>query len=84
MTELTAEKIRLVALAIEALRHAGRFDFNAEISQREFEKVSHEIGCPVSARDIARFESRAMTKARLAALAINAKAKSSNPQSPQP
>jgi len=76
MTDLTAEKIRLVALAIEALRHVGRYDYNAEISQREFEKVSHEIGCPVSARDIARFESRAITKAKLAALAIKAKAKS--------
>ena len=79
MTELTAEKIRLVALAIEALRHTGRYDHNAEISQREFEKVSHEIGCPVSARDLARFESRAITKAKLAALAIKAKTKISNP-----
>jgi hypothetical protein len=78
MTELTAEKIRLVALAIEVLRHTGRWDFNAEISQREFEKVSHEIGCPVSARDIARFEARAIRKAQLASLAI--KSKLSNPQ----
>ncbi len=66
MTDLTTEKIRLVALAIEALRHSGRFDFNAEVSRREFEKVSHEIGCPVSARDIARFEDRAIRKAQLA------------------
>jgi hypothetical protein len=79
MTELTAEKIRLAALAIEALRHAGRYDFNAEISQREFERISEEIGHPVSARDIARFEARAITKAKLAALTIKARASLSNP-----
>jgi hypothetical protein len=73
MTELTAEKIRLVALAVEALRHAGRYEFNAEVSHREMEKVSHEIGCPVSAREIARYEEGLLAKAKLAALALQTK-----------
>jgi|JFJP01.1.fsa_nt_gi phage FluMu protein gp41 len=80
MTELTAEKIRLVALAVELMRHTGRIPFDAEVSHRRMERVSHEIGCPVSARDIARFEARAIAKARLAARALQL----SKPQSPQP
>lgn len=72
MTELTAEKIRLVALAIAAQRLTGRIPEFASVSQRQMERISHEIGHPVSARDIAHLERRAIRKARLAALAIQA------------
>lgn len=72
MTELTAEKIRLVALAIAAMRLTGRIPADAEVSRRSMEKYSQELGCPVSARDIARFEARAIAKARIAALALHA------------
>ena len=73
MTELTAEKIRLVALAVEMLRHQGHIPFNAEVSRRQFEQISHEIGCPVSARDLERFERRVAAKAKAASARRNAR-----------
>ena len=73
MTELTAEKIRLVALAIADMRLKGSIAAHAEVSRREMERISHELGHPVSARDIARFETRALEKARLAALALQSR-----------
>jgi hypothetical protein len=79
MTELTAEKIRLVLLAVEALRISGRIPMQEEVSHRRLERISYEIGEPVSRQEFARMEARALHKARLAALAINAKTKISNP-----
>ena len=72
MNELTAEKIRLVTLAIAAMRLTGRIAETEVVSIRQMERISHDIGCPVSARNIARLEQRAMHKARLAVLAIQA------------
>lgn len=72
MTELTAEKIRLVTLAVAALRLTGKINPGEEVSQREFERISHQLGCPVSARHFRRIEHQAISKARLAALALQA------------
>ena len=76
MTDLTAEKIHLALLAVEAMRLSGLIPAGAEVSQRQLERVSRDLGCPVSARDIARFESRALHKAKLAALALQARSAS--------
>jgi hypothetical protein len=72
MNELTAEKIRLVTLTVAAMRLTGRLDESEVVSQRQMERISQDLGHPVSARDIARLEQRAMHKARLALLAIQA------------
>ncbi len=73
MTELTAEKIRLVLLAVEAMRISGRIEPRAAFSHRQLERISYRIGEPVGREDFARLEQRALHKARLAALAIKAR-----------
>jgi hypothetical protein len=82
MTELTAEKIRLVLLAVEAMRISGRIGPGAAVSHRQLERISYRIGEPVSREEFARLEARAIHRARLAALAIKAKSKLSNPTQP--
>jgi hypothetical protein len=79
MSELTAEKIRLVLLTVEAMRISGRMPMQDPVSHRQLERISYKIGEPVSRQDFARMEARALHKARLAALAIKAKAQLSNP-----
>jgi hypothetical protein len=77
MTELTAEKIRLVMLAVQAMRITGRIEPGAQVSHRKLERISYRIGEPVSREEFARAEARALHKARLAALAIKARRNSS-------
>lgn len=72
MTQLTAEKIRLVLLAVEAMRISGRIEPGAMVSHRKLERISYQIGEPVSREDFARLEARALHRAKLAALAIQA------------
>lgn len=72
MTELTAEKIRLVLLTVQALRLSGRIPLEAPISTRTMESISRELGCPVSEKNFRRAESLARENARLAALALQA------------
>jgi len=79
MSELTAEKIRLVLLTVEAMRISGRIPMQDPISHRQLERISYKIGEPVSRQEFARMEARALHKARLAALAIQSKSKISNP-----
>ncbi len=73
MTELTAEKIRLVLLAVQAMRITGRIEPGAEVSHRKLERISYQLGEPVSREEFARAEARALHKAKLAALAIKAR-----------
>lgn len=73
MTELTAQKIHLAALAIAALRLSGRIPAGHEVSLRHFERISKDIGFPVSSRDVGRLEALAITKAKYAALALQKK-----------
>jgi hypothetical protein len=77
MTELTAEKIRLVLLAVEAMRISGRIGPETAVSHRQLERISYRIGEPVGREDFARLEARALHKARLAALALQARRASS-------
>lgn len=48
MTELTAEKIRLTMLAIQADRLAGRIGETEPVSTGRMARYSAMLGCPVS------------------------------------
>lgn len=76
--DLTAEKIRLTVLAVQAMRMTGRIPAGAAVSHRKMERISYEIGAPVSREEFARAEARALHKARLAALAITARRAAGN------
>lgn len=77
MSELTAEKIRLVLLAVQAMRITGRIEPGAAVSHRKLERISYDLGEPVSREEFARAEARALHKAKLAALALKARGSSS-------
>jgi hypothetical protein len=72
MTELTAEKIRLVLLTVQAMRLTGRIPADADVSPRRLEAISHELGCPVSEKTFRVAEHRARKRFKLAALALQA------------
>lgn len=83
MTEHLELKIELAALAVRIMRMRGELPETGSLSRGQFERLSREIGCPVSARDLARFEATALRKARLAALALAASDNASaSPASP--
>ena len=48
MTDLTAEKVRLVMLAIRALRLAGKLGEHEPVSTDQMAAYSVALGCPVS------------------------------------
>ena len=48
MTPLTAEKVRLTMLAIEALRVTGKIDPTEPVSTGRMARISDDLGCPVS------------------------------------
>jgi hypothetical protein len=81
MTELTLEKIRLVALAIQAMRLRGELQAGEPVSFSEMERISIEQGVPLTARTFANFEAIALRKARHAALAKGAWASRTHLQS---
>ena len=48
MTDLTAEKVRIVMLAIRALRLAGKINEHEPVSTEQMAAYSVALGCPVS------------------------------------
>lgn len=80
MTPNLQARIALVMAAIRLQRDAGLIEPQEPVSYRRMERISYQIDEPVSREEFARTESRALHKARLAALAIQAKL--SNPTTP--
>lgn len=72
MTPLTAEKIRLTMLAIEALRLTGEIDHAEMVSTARMARISEELGCPVSEKTFRTAVADHVTRARLALNALNA------------
>jgi len=79
MTELTAEKIRLVMLAIRAQRMAGTIGETEPISTERMARISEELGCPVAEITFRRAADLQLALARRAVAAFLA---SHNPQPP--
>lgn len=77
MTPNLEARIALVMAALRLQRERGLIEPCAEVSYRRMERISYEIGEPVSREVFARAEH----KARLAALAIRAKSQIQNQQS---
>lgn len=69
MTPNLQARIALVMAAIRLQRAAGLIEPQEPVSYRRMERISYQIGEPVSREEFARAEH----KARLAALAIQAK-----------
>jgi len=79
MTELTALKIHLVMLAIQAERAAGRIGPTEPVSTERMARYSVMLGCPVSEQTFRRAERRQLAIARLA---VDAFLAANKPQSP--
>lgn len=58
MTELTTEKIRLVMLAIQALRASGKLGATEPVSTDAMARYSVALGCPVSEQTFRRAVAR--------------------------
>jgi hypothetical protein len=71
MTPNLQARIALVMAAIRLQRKVGLIEPHEPVSYRRMERISYEIGEPVSREEFARAEH----KARLAALAIKAQAR---------
>lgn len=63
-------RIHLVMLELRARRLRGEIPDGEPVSIRFMEKVSHEIGFPVSQRSFSRAESRTLTRLKLALQAL--------------
>ena len=66
MTELTAEKVRLVCLAIRALRLTGKLDAHEPASTGQLGAYSVMLGCPVSEQTFRRAAHRQLAIVRRA------------------
>ena len=66
MTDLTAEKIRLVCLAIRALRLAGKLNEHEPVSTEQMAVYSVLLGCPVSEQTFRRAATRQLALVRRA------------------
>lgn len=66
MTELTAEKIRIVCLAIRALRLAGKISEHEPVSTEQMAAYSILLGCPVSEQTFRRASTRQLALVRRA------------------
>lgn len=64
MTELTAEKVRLVMLAIRELRLKGLIGEHDEVTPGAMARVSAEIGVPLAESTFRRAEADALALAR--------------------
>jgi hypothetical protein len=67
MTELTAEKIRLVMLAIQALRAVGKIGATEPVSTERMARYSVMLGVPLDEKTFRNAERDQLRKARLAA-----------------
>lgn len=72
MTELTAEKVRLVLLVIKAQRLAGKIPPGKPVSAEYMAGISRELGVPLDEKTFRNANRRALSRARLAALALQA------------
>ena len=68
MTDLTAEKVRLVMLAIRALRLAGKINEHEPVSTEQMAAYSVLLGCPVSEKTFRRASTRQLALVRRALL----------------
>ena len=66
MTDLTAEKIRLVMLAIRAMRLQGILGETEPVSTEQMARISEEVGCPVPEITFRRAAARQLAIARRA------------------
>jgi len=66
MTELTSEKVRIVMLAIRALRLAGKLGEHEPVSTEKMAAYSVLLGCPVSEQTFRRAERHQLALARRA------------------
>ena len=64
MTELTAEKVRLVMLALRELRLRGLIGEDDSVTPAAMARVSNEIGVPLAESTFRRAESDALALAR--------------------
>ena len=70
MTELTAEKVRIVMLAIRALRLAGKIAEHEPVSTEQMAAYSVALGCPVSEQTFRRAARQQLAIARRAVSAF--------------
>lgn len=64
MTSTDRDKIDLLMLAIAERRLRGQLDPTAPLTPAAMERISIEIDCPVSRREITRLITRALQKVR--------------------
>lgn len=67
LTEVTAEKIRLVMLHLWMQRRTGELPADREVSAEHMARVSVQLGFPVSERTFRRVLSTYLSRARQAA-----------------
>lgn len=66
MTELTAEKVRIVMLAIQALRLTGQIGAHEPVSTQRMARYSVMLGCPLDEKTFRNAERHQLRLARLA------------------
>ena len=70
MTELTAEKVRLVMLAIAAKRLRGEIAQGKPVSTEHMARISQELGVPLDEKTFRNAERRSIARASQHAKAL--------------